>query len=148
MKKKKDIYVNNKKFVGLLEKYQQDPSRVVYEKLGRIFLEISTRYLYKPNVVNYTKDIKDDTISDATFMMVKAINKFDSSKSQNAFAYFTQIVHNSFLQNLSKFKRRDAIFTSLDFIDNIDEIPDFITIRESIEKVDVSEVNSKISKYF
>ena len=148
MQKKKDIYVNNKQFVELLEKYQQNPTKKTYEKLGKIFVEISTRFLYSPTKINYTQDIKNDTISDACLMMIKAINKFDSSKSTNAFAYFTQIVLNSFRQNIGKFKKRDAMFTSLDFIDNIDEIPDFITIRESIEQIDTNEDVSRIARYF
>lgn len=148
MKKVKDEYVNNKEFISLLAEYKETKSKRTFEKLGKIFLEISQRYLFRPNAVNYSQDIKNDTISDACYTMVRYMDRFDPERSNNAFAYFTQIARNCFLQNLKHFKRRDETFTTLDFVDNLDDFVDGVTIKESVETVDTTRQMSQISKYF
>jgi DNA-directed RNA polymerase specialized sigma24 family protein len=59
-------------------------------------------------------------VSDAVFYMCKYIDKFDTEKT-NPFTYFTTVAKNAFLQNIESYNSRDAMFTSLEYIDNIED---------------------------
>jgi len=112
------LYVNNKKFQEHLINFFETNDYNIKEKLGKIFLIIAERILNKPCFINYTKDRKDDMISDATFFMVKYIDRYDPSRG-NPFAFFSQIAFNAFRQNINKAKKRTEIFVPLSYIDNI-----------------------------
>ena len=64
--------------------------------LGECFLKIATHLSYKPNFVNYM--FKDDMVCDGIENCIQYINNFNPEKSQNPFAYFTQIIHYAFLR--------------------------------------------------
>ena len=49
---------------------------------------------------------KEDMISDGIENCVQYIHNFDPEKSQNPFAYFTQIIHYAFLRRIQKEKKQ------------------------------------------
>ena len=49
---------------------------------------------------------KDDMICDGIENCVQYIHNFDPAKSQNPFAYFTQIIHYAFLRRIQKEKKQ------------------------------------------
>jgi DNA-directed RNA polymerase specialized sigma24 family protein len=49
---------------------------------------------------------KDDMICDGIENCVQYIHNFDPEKSQNPFAYFTQIIHYAFLRRIQKEKKQ------------------------------------------
>jgi DNA-directed RNA polymerase specialized sigma24 family protein len=49
---------------------------------------------------------KEDMISDGIENSVQYIHNFNPDKSQNPFAYFTQIIHYAFLRRIQKEKRQ------------------------------------------
>ncbi len=113
-KRKRSVhYVNNKEFLAALIKYrenvdlaeirgEQKPQITNY--LGECFLKIATHLSFKPNFVNYI--FKDDMISDGIENCVQYIHNFNPEKSQNPFAYFTQIIHYAFLRRIQKKKKQ------------------------------------------
>ena len=113
-KRKRSIhYVNNKEFLAALIKYREDveiaekkglPKPQITNYLGECFLKIATHLSFKPNFVNYI--FKDDMISDGIENCVQYIHNFDPQKSQNPFAYFTQIIHYAFLRRIQKEKKQ------------------------------------------
>jgi hypothetical protein len=113
-KRKRSIhYVNNKEFLAALIDYRQsvslaeqrgDPKPRITNYLGECFLKIATHLSFKPNFVNYI--FKDDMISDGIENCVQYIHNFDPEKSQNPFAYFTQIIHYAFLRRIQKEKKQ------------------------------------------
>ncbi len=113
-KRKKSIhYVNNKEFLAALIQYKKeineaqergDPKPRITNYLGECFLKIATHLSFKPNFVNYI--FKDDMISDGIENCVQYIHNFDPEKSQNPFAYFTQIIHYAFLRRIQREKRQ------------------------------------------
>ena len=113
-KRKRSIhYVNNKEFLAALIDYRQsvslaeqrgDPKPQITNYLGECFLKIATHLSFKPNFVNYI--FKDDMISDGIENCVQYIHNFDPEKSQNPFAYFTQIIHYAFLRRIQKEKKQ------------------------------------------
>jgi len=102
-------YISNKDFTAALAvwiesnkgKEKKDWSRMP-DYIGTCFMKLVTNYSNKGNWRNYT--YKDEMQSEAILTCIKYAGNFDITRTQNAFAYFTQIVHNSFLQILSKEK--------------------------------------------
>tara|TARA_B100000427_G_scaffold328385_1_gene341345 strand:- start:1490 stop:1981 length:492 start_codon:yes stop_codon:yes gene_type:complete len=113
-KRKRSIhYVNNKEFLAALIAYKSEvadaelldkPKPRITNYLGECFLKIATHLSFKPNFVNYI--FKDDMISDGIENCVQYIHNFNPEKSQNPFAYFTQIIHYAFLRRIQKEKKQ------------------------------------------
>ena len=129
-KKRSEHYVNNKEFLAALIDYRTNVE-VSYMKMfkedlttldkserarrwegkppipryvGECFLKIANHLSFKPNFVNYM--FKEDMISDGIENCVQYIHNFNPEKSQNPFAYFTQIIHYAFLRRIQKEKRQ------------------------------------------
>ena len=151
-KRKRSIhYVNNKEFLLALIEYRRelrlaadrgDPKPRITNYLGECFLKIATHLSFKPNFVNYI--FKDDMISDGVENCVQYIHNFDPEKSQNPFAYFTQIIHYAFLRRIQKEKKQLEIknkilertgFDEVFFDDNVIDgmnYSDYNSIKDNI----------------
>jgi len=112
-KKRSEHYVNNKEFLAALIKYREDkeiaqlqgkPKPPIPRYIGECFLKIANHLSFKPNFVNYM--FKEDMISDGIENCVQYIHNFNPEKSQNPFAYFTQIIHYAFLRRIQREKRQ------------------------------------------
>jgi len=112
-RKRSEHYVNNKEFLSALIDYREmvriaaeqgKPKPRITNYLGECFLKIATHLSFKPNFVNYM--FKDDMICDGIENCVQYIHNFDPQKSQNPFAYFTQIIHYAFLRRIQREKRQ------------------------------------------
>ena len=112
-RKRSEHYVNNKEFLAALIKYREDkeiallqdkPKPVIPRYIGECFLKIANHLSFKPNFVNYM--FKEDMISDGIENCVQYIHNFNPEKSQNPFAYFTQIIHYAFLRRIQREKRQ------------------------------------------
>ena len=113
-KRKRSVhYVNNKEFLAALIVYKKDVAEAeelgkdkprITNYLGECFLKIATHLSFKPNFVNYI--FKDDMISDGIENCVQYIHNYNPEKSQNPFAYFTQIIHYAFLRRIQKEKKQ------------------------------------------
>ena len=112
-RKRSEHYVNNKEFLAAiivhrdnvaLAKARGEPKPRISNYLGECFLKIATHLSFKPNFVNYM--FKEDMISDGIENCVQYIHNFDPEKSQNPFAYFTQIIHYAFLRRIQKEKKQ------------------------------------------
>ena len=109
-------YVNNKEFLAALIEYRNkvaDAKERGLDKppipnyIGECFLKIANHLSFKPNFVNYM--FKDDMICDGIENCVQYIHNFNPEKSQNPFAYFTQIIHYAFLRRIQKEKKQMEI---------------------------------------
>jgi hypothetical protein len=72
--------------------------------IGECFLKIAEGLSHKPNFINYT--YRDEMISDGVENCLMYFENFDPSKSNNAFAYFTQIIYYAFLRRIQKEKKQ------------------------------------------
>lgn len=77
------------------------------EKLGMMFVKLCEKYSTRSNWRNYT--YVDEMRGDAILQLTQVGLKFDESKSQNPFAYMTQIIHNCFTRVLNNEKRSQNI---------------------------------------
>jgi len=112
-RRRSEHYVNNKEFLAALIAYREsvdlaklrgEPKPRITNYLGECFLKIATHLSFKPNFVNYM--FKDDMICDGIENCVQYIHNFNPEKSQNPFAYFTQIIHYAFLRRIQKEKKQ------------------------------------------
>ena len=112
-RKRSEHYVNNKEFLAALIKYREDkeiaeiqgkPKPPIPRYIGECFLKIANHLSFKPNFVNYM--FKEEMISDGIENCVQYIHNFNPEKSQNPFAYFTQIIHYAFLRRIQREKRQ------------------------------------------
>ncbi len=72
--------------------------------IGECFVKIATHLSYKPNFINYT--FREDMISDGVENCLQYVDNFDPAKSENPFAYFTQIIYYAFLRRIQKEKKQ------------------------------------------
>jgi hypothetical protein len=142
-KKKTEHYVNNRELLEALivyrskveadffKKNERNPTREDRAKqwegkpqipnyLGECFLKIATHLSYKPNFVNYM--FREDMISDGIENCVQYIHNFNPERSQNPFAYFTQIIHYAFLRRIQKEKKQLDIKTKIIERTGFDEV--------------------------
>ena len=96
--------------------------RKCYEYLGSCFSKIATHLSYKPNFVNYM--FREDMICDGIENCVRYMHNFNSEKSKNPFAYFTQIIYYAFLRRISQEKKQLEIKNKILEKTNFDEVFD------------------------
>jgi hypothetical protein len=106
-------YVNNKDLLEALIEYKKqckeaeesgDELPRVPDYIGMCIFQIATRLATKPNFSGYS--YKEDMISDGIENCLSYINNFNEEKSQNPFAYFTQIIWYAFLRRIQKEKKQ------------------------------------------
>lgn len=144
--KKKEHYVNNKEFLEALIVYRSkvakakekgQPKPKVPNYIGECFLKIATHLSYRPNFVNYM--FKDDMVCDGIENCLQYIDNFDPEKSQNPFAYFTQIIYFAFLRRIQKEKKQLDIKNKLLEKSGFDEV---FSADTSIMGYNISDMNS------
>jgi len=113
---KKEHYVDNKAFLAAMVEYRKIVEKSKKEKkdkppvtdyIGECFLKIANHLSYRPNFINYT--FRDDMISDGIENCLQYLDNFDPSKSNNPFAYFTQIIYYAFVRRIQKEKKQVII---------------------------------------
>lgn len=109
-------YVNNADFLKALIEYRElkqkaeaegKPKPIVSNYIGECILKIATHLSYKPNFINYS--YRDDMILDGVENCIQYIDNFNPDKSNNPFAYFTQIIYYAFLRRIAKEKKQSYI---------------------------------------
>ena len=112
-RKKSEHYVNNKEFLQAMIEYKERCDKAIKRKrkpppvtnyIGECFLKIANHLSYRPNFINYT--FRDDMISDGIENCLQYMNNFDPEKSDNPFAYFTQIIYYAFIRRIQKEKKQ------------------------------------------
>jgi DNA-directed RNA polymerase specialized sigma24 family protein len=109
-------YINNKTLYGAMIHYKNDVKEadtkgverpIVPKYIGESILLICNNLAKKPNFSGYT--YKQDMISDGIMDCISAVDNFNPDKTNNPFAYFTQIAWNAFLRRIQKEKKQTYI---------------------------------------
>ena len=109
----KNHYINNADFLKALTEYKDlcesakkedkiEPPIPNY--VGECFLKIAEHLSRKPNFISYS--FRDEMISDGIENCLMYFRNFDPAKSNNPFAYFTQIIYYAFLRRIMKEKKQ------------------------------------------
>ena len=116
-------YVDNKKLLAAITEYRAQVQLAkkngtekprIPDYIGRCMLLIAQRLSYKPNFINYS--YREEMISDGIENCVSYIDNFDPTKSDNPFAYFTQIIYYAFLRRIQKEKKQ--LYTKHKILEN------------------------------
>jgi len=110
-------YVDNDKFLKEIKIYES--TGVQTEELGRMVLLIAQNYSAKGSFAGYS--YKDDMVCEAVLTCLKYIHNFDvETEDANPFAYFSRVIHNAFLNYISKQKKhssiKDICYKNIDFL--------------------------------
>lgn len=106
-------YVNNADFLAALIEYKKacdeakkkkKPEPSIPNYIGECFLKIADHLSRKPNFISYS--FRDEMIADGIENCLMYFENFDPQKSNNAFAYFTQIIYYAFLRRIQKEKKQ------------------------------------------
>ena len=109
-------YVDNKKFLEAMIEFKEkckvakeneEDQPPVTNYIGECFLKIATHLSYRPNFINYT--YRDEMISDGIENCLQYVANFNPEKSNNPFAYFTQIIYYAFLRRIAKEKKQTHV---------------------------------------
>ena len=127
-RKKSEHYVDNKVFLQAMIEYKDRCEKAEKRKrkkppvtnyIGECFLKIANHLSYRPNFINYT--FRDDMISDGIENCLQYLDNFNPKKSNNPFAYFTQIIYYAFIRRIQKEKKQTNIKYRMIEQGNIDE---------------------------
>jgi len=128
-KKSKEHYVSNKDFLAAMIEYKKTVKQSVKEGItkprvpdyiGTCFLKIANHLSYRPNFINYT--FRDDMISDGIENCLQYLDNFNPDKSNNPFAYFTQIIYYAFIRRIQKEKKQVTIKHKMLLDSNFDDM--------------------------
>jgi len=109
-------YVNNKTMYEEMVKYKEACKLAEVEGrnrpqipryIGECLMLICKKLSTKPNFINYS--YRDDMISDGIENCVASVSNFDPTRTQNPFAYFTQIAWNAFIRRITMEKKQSYI---------------------------------------
>lgn len=109
-------YVDNKQLFAVIKDYKVKvaeaeaagkPKPMIPNYVGECILLIAKRLSTKPNFVNYS--YREEMISDGIENCISYFDNFDPNKSDNPFAYFTQIIYYAFLRRIQKEKKQTYI---------------------------------------
>lgn len=109
-------YINNKTLYGAMIHYKNDLRAAeqnnkkkpqVPRYIGESIVLICSNLAKKPNFSGYT--YKEEMISDAIIDCVAAVDNFNPDKTNNPFAYFTQIAWNAFIRRIHKEKKQTYV---------------------------------------
>lgn len=109
-------YINNKTLYSAMIHYKAELKEaerlektkpIVPNYIGQSIMLICNNLAKKPNFSGYT--YKEEMISDGVIDCISAVDNFNPDKTNNPFAYFTQIAWNAFLRRIQKEKKQTYI---------------------------------------
>ena len=109
--KAKKNYINNADFMAALIAYKEakklNANAPIPNYIGECFMKIAEGLSHKPNFINYT--YRDEMIGDGIENCLMYFENFNPDKSNNPFAYFTQIIYFAFLRRIAKEKKQTYV---------------------------------------
>jgi len=108
-------YVNNKELYEEYKKYYDRKMKAVEndetippltEKIGAAIIQIATRRCNSRQFVGYSNNWKEELVSHAIMTAAIRGHNFNPHKSNNPFAYLTQVCNNAIIEQLKKEKRQ------------------------------------------
>lgn len=94
---------------------------VLKESLGATFLAISKGRISTPQFLKFTHYDRDEMVSNATFTMLRYVDRFDCRKT-NPFSYFTQTAFHAFVAYINELNKYENVHKSIDYLENLDSI--------------------------
>lgn len=146
-------YVDNKELYAVIVDYKvkvseakknNGPKPPIPNYVGLCIMQIANRLSTKPNFINYS--YREEMISDGIENCISYFDNFDPAKSDNPFAYFTQIIYYAFLRRIQKEKKQ--VYTKHKIAENnmlfdevveVNEYDDFVMDFSQFDAENISE---------
>lgn len=109
--KSKNIYLKNERILAAILDSQQKCQPT--EEYGTCCMMIVENMLHSHSFRGYSQHLKEDMAGNAYLRCMKAVQTFDTNKTQNAFGYITRTVWTAFLQILKDHYKQVNIKKSL-----------------------------------
>jgi hypothetical protein len=102
-------YVDNKKFYEEIVKYRERVEKALAEGkeeprlpeyIGECIWKMANKLSTMPRFINYS--FREEMVSDGIENCIMYFKDFDPNKTQNPFAYFTQVIYYAFLRRINK----------------------------------------------
>jgi len=109
-------YINNADFLQALIEYQKLCDEALSENkakpripnyIGDCFIKLSENLAKRPNFFGYS--YRDEMVADGVENCLRYISKFNPKKTENPFAYFTQILWWCFVRRIKSEKKQQYI---------------------------------------
>lgn len=104
-KNKDRFYCTNKDLLEELVKWrdsaEKPEDRIISEELGKMMIMIADKLLNHSSFRNYPLEVKQDLRSLGLLKLIRGLKNYNF-KFNNAFAYFTQALWNSYITGLTK----------------------------------------------
>jgi DNA-directed RNA polymerase specialized sigma24 family protein len=117
---RKKKYVNNADLMTQIAISRE--SGKMTDELGKMLFMLCQRYSTHPDYANIYS-YKEDMVAFAMLTVVKVWRSFNPERSNNPFAYFTQIIRHAFYQYLNQEKRQREVKDEIRI--DIGEVPSF-----------------------
>lgn len=103
-------YINNKTFQEEMIKYhallKEDANTRANDYIGKAIYSIATKYANKSKFYGYTNLWKEEMICDGIENCIKyGLRNYNPEKYNNPMAYFTEIIHWSFVRRITREKK-------------------------------------------
>ena len=143
-------YIDNKKFFDAMVAYKEslrEAERLgletprASEYIGDCIVRIARKLSTSHKFINYS--YREEMISDGIENCMSYLDNFNPEKSENPFAYFTQIIYYAFLRRISQEKKQleiknkilektgfDEVFDSNDL--DSDNYSDYNSIKDAV----------------
>ena len=150
-KKPTTHYIDNKLFYTEMVKFWNscqeakkngEPRPAIPNYVGKCIMLIAQRLSTRPNFIGYS--YREEMVGDGIENCLTYIHNFNPERSQNPFAYFTQIIHFAFLRRIQREKRQleiknkilersgySDVFTDDNTVDN-GNYSDYNSIKDSV----------------
>lgn len=102
-------YISNKRMYALLKEYlaNPDPDVDLPPELVMCFMRICERYAQRFNFARYSYN--SEMILDGIEECLRRVRSFNPEKSENPFAYFTQVIKNAFKRRINEEQKEQYI---------------------------------------
>jgi DNA-directed RNA polymerase specialized sigma24 family protein len=120
-------YVDNKLLLEALIEWRKELKEAAKKKLPKpqvpeyvaiCMMKMADRLSQKAGFINYT--YRSDMIGDSLESGLRYIHNFNPEKSNNPFAYITQIIHNAFIRRIQKEQKQ--LYIKMKIVDQSDFI--------------------------
>ena len=141
-----NYYVNNKDFYESIVKWREEEKRTgiqkIPDKIALSIMKICENLAKSGRFSGYTW--KQEMIADAILSCIQFCRNFDPEKSQNPFAFYTQIAYNAFVQRIKLEKQKIA--THYEYMQQIEMLYD-IDAECDDEDGKFENVNTRLKSY-
>lgn len=105
----KEMYEHCKLFHASCQEARErgEDNPQIPEPIAAAILQIATRMMNNYNFINYT--YKDEMAADGVLKCILKAHRFDPSKSDNPFAFFSQIVWNEAVERIKKERHQTSV---------------------------------------